>query len=56
MFANPQVTFARIFTYAIAGVNPEDGIVFIFIEFLAALVATGVATFLLKETQTTFRK
>lgn len=56
MFANPQVTFARIFTYAIAGVNPEDGIVFIFIEFLAALVAIGVATFLLKETQTTVRK
>jgi glycerol uptake facilitator-like aquaporin len=56
MFANPQVTFARMFTYAIAGIRPEDGIIFIFVELLAALVATGVATFLFKENQTTIKE
>lgn len=46
MFANPQVTFARIFTYSIAGVAPLDGLVFIICQILGALFATGVAIFL----------
>jgi glycerol uptake facilitator-like aquaporin len=43
MFANPQVTFARIFTYAIAGVNPFDGGIFIVVELLGAFAATVIA-------------
>ncbi|MCZ6677947.1 MAG: aquaporin [Candidatus Poribacteria bacterium] len=39
MFANPQVTFARIFTYAAAGVKPFDGMVFIVMEIIGAVLA-----------------
>jgi glycerol uptake facilitator-like aquaporin len=46
MFANPQVTLARMFTYAIAGVAPVDGIVFIVCQVLGALLATAVAIIL----------
>jgi hypothetical protein len=42
MFANPQVTFARIFTYSLAGIHPVDALFFIAIEILAALVATTI--------------
>lgn len=41
MFANPQVTIARMFTYAIAGIRPSDGIFFIFAQVLGSLAATG---------------
>ena len=37
MFANPQVTFARMFTYAAAGVKPFDGAVFILMEIIGAV-------------------
>ena len=39
MFANPQVTFARIFTNSAAGIRPFDGFVFIVMQFIGALVA-----------------
>ena len=39
MFANPQVTFARIFTYAAAGVTPLDGAVFILMQIIGAVLA-----------------
>ena len=42
MFANPQVTFARIFTYAAAGVKPLDGAVFILMEIIGAVLAVLV--------------
>jgi len=46
MFANPQVTFARIFTFAIAGIRPFDALIFIIVEISAALAATFFAKFL----------
>jgi len=46
MFANPQVTIARIFTWAIAGIRPLDALVFVIVEIIAALAAVGVAAFL----------
>lgn len=42
MFANPQVTFARMFTYAAAGVKPFDGAVFILMEIIGAVLAVPV--------------
>ena len=39
MFANPQVTIARMFTFSAAGIRPFDGIVFIIIEFFSAVLA-----------------
>ena len=43
MFANPQVTIARVFTYSIAGICPADAPFFILAEIVGALVATMVA-------------
>lgn len=43
MFANPQVTLARMFTFAAGGVRPIDGAIFIVIQVIAALSATFVA-------------
>ena len=43
MFANPQVTFARIFTYAAAGVTPLDGAVFILMQIIGAVLAVLVS-------------
>ena len=40
MFANPQVTIARMFTYSAAGIRPVDGLVFIVVQFASAIVAT----------------
>jgi len=39
MFANPQVTFARIFTNSPAGIRPIDGFIFIAMQLLGALLA-----------------
>jgi glycerol uptake facilitator-like aquaporin len=46
MFANPQVTIARIFTYAIAGIRPLDAAVFIVAEFLGGLAAAVLGRYL----------
>ena len=41
MFANPQVTFARMFTYSAAGVTPFDG-AFILMQIIGAVLAVLV--------------
>lgn len=46
MFANPQVTLARVFTWAIAGIRPQDAIVFIVVQIAAAFAAAAVAAYL----------
>ncbi|MBI0582630.1 MAG: aquaporin family protein [Methanomassiliicoccus sp.] len=40
MFANPMVTFNRMFTYAICGIAPGSAVFFIIAEVLGALAAT----------------
>jgi len=42
MFANPQVTVARMFTNTAAGIRPIDGIVFIAMQIIGALLAYAV--------------
>jgi len=39
MFANPQVTIARMFTDSAAGIRPIDGMVFILMQIIGALLA-----------------
>ncbi len=46
MFANPQVTLARVFTWAMAGVRPVDALIFIVVQLVAAVAATRFATYL----------
>ena len=46
MFANPQVTIARMFTWAMAGIRPFDALIFVVVQITAVFVATPVATFL----------
>ncbi|MEM7110961.1 MAG: aquaporin [Chloroflexota bacterium] len=46
MFANPQVTIARVFTWAMAGVRPFDALIFIVVQIAAALAATRFSTYL----------
>lgn len=46
MFANPQVTLARIFTWAMAGVRPFDALIFIVVQIVAALAGTRFAMYL----------
>ncbi len=42
MFANPQVTIARMFTYSAAGVRPQDGLMFIVVQLVSAIAATVI--------------
>jgi glycerol uptake facilitator-like aquaporin len=42
MFANPQVTLARMFTYSAADVNILDGVVFIVMQFIGAIFAVFI--------------
>lgn len=44
MFANPAVTVNRMFTYAICGVAPSSGVLFIIAEIIGALAAVFVFT------------
>jgi glycerol uptake facilitator-like aquaporin len=46
MFANPMVTFSRIFTYAICGIAPESALFFIIAEIVGALSAAYVFGYL----------
>jgi glycerol uptake facilitator-like aquaporin len=39
MFANPQITIARIFTYSAAGIRPFDAIIFIIMQIIGAYLA-----------------
>ena len=52
MFANPQVTLARMFTYAAAGVKPFDGAVFILMEIIGALLAVLVFKAVIRQRET----
>lgn len=49
MFANPQVTFARMFTNSQAGIRPIDGIMFIMMQLLGMLVAYAVYKLMFKK-------
>ena len=42
MFANPQVTLARMFTNTPSGIRPWDGLVFMAMQTIGALLAYGV--------------
>lgn len=42
MFANPQVTIARMFTYSTAGISLLDGLVFIIMQIIGAFAAVIV--------------
>jgi len=55
MFANPQVTIARIFTYSEAGIRPLDAIWFIIMEFTGALLAVITWSFLNRDVCTNNR-
>ena len=46
MFANPQVTVARMFTYSAAGVSPINGLVFIGMQTIGAVLAIVIYFFL----------
>ena len=39
MFANPQVTLARMFTDTVSGIRSVDGLVFMAVQVVGALVA-----------------
>lgn len=49
MFANPQVTVARMFTNSASGIRPVDGLVFIAMQVVGALLAYGVFRFMFQE-------
>jgi len=42
MFANPQVTIARIFTNTPTGIRPTDAMIFVIMQFIGAALAYGV--------------
>lgn len=42
MYANPMVTFSRMFTYAICGIAPASALLFVLAEVIGALVAAIV--------------
>jgi len=46
MFANPMVTFARIFTYAICGIAPESALFFIIAEIAGAIGAAATFSYI----------
>jgi len=45
MFANPQVTVARIFTDTTSGIRPIDGLIFIAMQIIGALLAYVIYRF-----------
>lgn len=49
MFANPQVTIARVFTWAMAGIRPFDAVIFVVVQITAVFVATPIAAYLFPE-------
>ncbi|MCL2606852.1 MAG: aquaporin [Coriobacteriia bacterium] len=51
MFANPQVTIARMFTNSAAGIRPIDGLVFIAMQVIGALLAYVVYRYLFSNTE-----
>jgi glycerol uptake facilitator-like aquaporin len=51
-FANPSVTAARALTQSFAGIRPADAPGFIVAQLVGALLALGLATWLLRERET----
>ncbi len=49
MFANPQVALARVFTWSMAGIRPFDALIFIVVQFVAALAATRFSMYLFED-------
>lgn len=49
MFANPQVTIARMFTYSDAGIRLIDGAIFILMQFIGAILAVTVWKYSIKK-------
>ena len=49
MFANPQVTIARIFTDSVSGIGPNHAIMFVLMQFAGALVAFALYKIMSKE-------
>jgi len=47
MFGNPQVTIARMFTNSAAGIMPKDGLIFIVMQIIGAVLAYLVYRYLL---------
>ena len=56
MFANPQVTLARMFTYSAAGVKPFDGAVFILMQIIGAVLAVLVFRAVTEERRRKYRR
>jgi len=55
MFANPQVTFARMFSPTISGIHPVDALAFIAMQIIGAVLAyTIFKRFFLKKEQNEF--
>jgi len=42
MFANPVVTFCRIFTYAICGIAPESALFYVIAQLIGAVAAVYI--------------
>ena len=51
MFANPQVTIARIFTSSISGIRPFDAMIFIVMQFIGGLLAYAVYRLMFSKVQ-----
>ena len=49
MFANPQVTIARIFTYSDAGIRIYDAIIFIVMQFIGGILAVFMWKYAIKD-------
>lgn len=49
MFANPQVTIARVFTWAMAGIRPFDALIFVVVQITAVFAAAPVVAYLFPE-------
>jgi glycerol uptake facilitator-like aquaporin len=51
MFANPQVTIARMLTCSAPGIRPMDGLIFIVMQVIGALLAYAVYKFAFSKVQ-----
>ena len=52
MFANPQVTIARIFTSSVSGIRPFDAMIFIVMQFIGGLLAYAVFKLIFSKVKT----
>lgn len=52
MFANPQVTIARMFTYSESGIVPVDGMIFIGMQIIGTCFAVLTWKFVIRKCQT----